>query len=355
MVLQNREISDLSGKLGNDLQNWYCLPLPNFTLVLLAIVGLGVFGGSSVVAQQRNPLQTIGETVADKASAHYCFERFTVSSHDGKRTWRVTVGIPKSAPPESGFPAFWMLDGNASLIEFDDSLLEELAAQPVPQVLVFIGYDNALRIDSEARYRDCTPVLTPPEDYGKQAYDLSGGADAFLEVIERKIRPKVGSLAPLDPERQSLWAHSLGGLFVLHALFTRPGSFQTFISGSPSMWWGQGYAAAAAERFITHNAGHPARVVIHLGGAERIGDRGNRDLSNPRVVAHLERIKAAPPDAAMQLAERLKQVPGLEVTYREFPDLGHGPMFRASLMGALQHMTGVTDRSATPRPGTENP
>lgn len=301
-------------------------------------------------AQQRNPLQTIGPTVADRESPHYRFERFTVSSADGSRTWRVHLGIPKAPPPAEGHPSFWMLDGNAALIEFDHALLEELAAGPAPQVLVFIGYDNALRIDSEQRNRDYTPALTPPEDYGKQPYDLSGGADAFLEVIERRIRPEVLARADMDPQRQTLWAHSVGGLFVLHTLFTRTGAFQTYVAGSPSMWWQNGLAVRESERFVTHNAGHPARVLVHLGGAERIGDRGDRDLSNPRVVAHLERIQGAPPDAAFQLAQRLRSVPGLEVSYREFDGLGHGPMFRASLMGALHTVAGVADRSGTPRP-----
>ena len=61
-------------------------------------------------------------------------------------------------------------------------------------------------------------------------------------------------------------------------------------------------------------------------------------------------IQAATPDAAMRLAETLATVPGVDASYREFPGLGHGPMFRASLMGALHAVTGVADRSDTPRP-----
>ncbi len=321
------------------------------SIAIVSALGCLFLPMTSAMAQQRNPLQTIGKTVAESDSSHYRFERFTVSSGDAQRTWRVHVGIPKTTAPSTGFPSFWMLDGNAALQEFDDALLKELAAQNPPQVLIFIGYDNQLRIDSEARNRDYTPSLTPAEDYGKQPYDLTGGADAFLEIIERKIRPQVDDRVRLDPKQQTLWAHSLGGLFALHTFFTRTGAFQTYVSGSPSMWWGQAYAVKEAERFVTHNAGRSVRIVIHLGGAERVGDRGPRDLTNPRVVAHLERIQAAPPDAAMQLAEKLKQVPGLDVSYREFPGLGHGPMFRASLMAALHDITGVADRSDTPSPG----
>ena len=92
--------------------------------------------------------------------------------------------------------------------------------------------------------------------------------------------------------------------------------------------------------------GQPAKLWLMLGGAERVGDRGKRDMSNPRVVAHLRRISGATPDAAMQLSERLGKVPGLSVQYREFDGLGHGPMLPASFHAALHELYGVSDRSA---------
>ena len=38
----------------------------------------------------------------------------------------------------------------------------------------------------------------------------------------------------------------------------------------------------------------------------------------------------------------------MQVEYRQFPALTHGPMFRASLMWALHAITGVADHSDTP-------
>lgn len=296
------------------------------------------------------PVRTIGETVADRISAHYRFERVAIRSDDGRRVWRVRIGIPRVDPPEAGFPSLWMLDGNAALTEFDGALLEELAARPNPHALVFVGHDNDLRFDTQARYRDYTPEYLPPDRDGDLPPQLTGGADAFLEVIERKIRPQLAGLIRLAPQQQAIWGHSLGGLFVLHAAVARPGSFQTYVAASPSMWWGQGYAAKEAERLIAHNAGHAARIIILVGGDERKGDLPPRGPADPRAIIHRERLKGAPPDAASRLADRLKAVPGLDVTYREFPGLGHGPMFRASLMNALHTVTGISERVEAPRP-----
>ncbi|MCD9032323.1 alpha/beta hydrolase [Luteimonas sp. Y-2-2-4F] len=317
--------------------------------VAAGLLALSPLAMPTASAQQRNPQQTIGETVADRPSAHYAFERFTVSSADGSRTWRVQVAVPKSTPPAAGFPAFWMLDGNAALVEFDDALLAELAAQPEPQVLVFVGYDNELRIDSDARTRDYTPFEGERPVRDGTTIVGGGGADALLEAIERQIRPEVRKRAATDPSRQTLWGHSLAGLFALHTLYTRTGAFGTYAAGSPSLWWGDGAMLGAPERrFAAHNAGRRARVLLGLGGGERARSVDHRDLSDPRVQVHLRRIEAAPPDSAERLAQRLSQVDGLEVEYREFPGLTHGPMFRASLMWALHAIAGVADRSGTP-------
>lgn len=312
----------------------------------MAVVVAMLLATPPLMAQQRNPAQVIGETVADRTSAHYRFERFVVTSQDGSRRWRVTLGIPTGKAPAAGFPALWMLDGNGALIEFDDSVLEELA-RTSPSLLVFVGYDNLLRIDSPARTRDYTPAA----DEGENGVLAGGGADAFLETLERQIRPEVARRAAFDGNRQTLWGHSLGGLFVLHALYTRSGAFQTYAPASPSLWWRQGMLLGAPEQqFIANNAGHPARVLLMLGGGERTPDFSNRDMSNPRVQAHLKRVSGAPSGAAAELGRRLQQVPGLQAEYIEFDGLSHGPMFRASLMRTLHEVTGIRDRSAEPRP-----
>ncbi|ATD68123.1 esterase [Luteimonas chenhongjianii] len=323
-------------------------PLRLATFAIAAGLLCGLQGvPSTAAAQQRDPTRTIGETVADRVSRHYTFERFEVASADGTRTWRVHVARPKAPAPAAGYPAFWMLDGNAALIEFDEALLAELAARPVPHALVFVGYPNALRIDSEARTRDYTPFAGERPQRDGTTVSGGGGADALLEVIERQIRPELEQRVTTDPTQQTLWGHSLAGLFALHTLYTRSGAFDTYAAGSPSLWWGDGALLGAPEqRFVANNAGRPARVLIGLGEGER--QVAHRDLSDPRVQVHLRRIEAAPPDSAEKLAQRLSAVDGLQVSYREFPRLTHGPMFRASLMWALHMVTGIADHSDTP-------
>ncbi|WP_249978572.1 alpha/beta hydrolase [Vreelandella olivaria] len=299
------------------------------------------------LAQPRNPSLSLHHTVLDEPSESYRFERFSVASPDQQRHWRVTLGIPKRPVPENGFAAFWMLDGNAALMEFDARLLDELIAQTNPPLLVFVGYDNDLRIDP-ARTRDYTFVTDPYHSDTTPSEYTGGGADAFLEIIERTIRPEIARRIATDPAQQTLWGHSLGGLLVLHTLYTRSGAFSSYAAGSPSLWWADGAILAEPEaRFIANNAGRPARVLLTLGGGERNRDISNRDMNDPRVQAHLRRIASAPSDSAATLAQRLEQLPGVTASYREFPELTHGLTLRASLMDALHQTVGISDHSNT--------
>ncbi len=70
-----------------------------------------------------------------------------LDSPDQQRRWRVNLAI------RSRLQAMYALDGNAVAMVLDQPLLAELAARNVPPVLVLIGYDNDLRIDSRAHPR----------------------------------------------------------------------------------------------------------------------------------------------------------------------------------------------------------
>lgn len=299
-------------------------------------------------AQQRNPQQPMGRTVLDQPADHYRFERFLVQSPDGQRRWRVNLGIPV-ASRQAPSPVLYALDGNAVAMVLDAALLAGLAARPTPPVLVLIGHDNDLRIDSAQRTRDYTAWIDRADDGRGTVQAVGGGAAAFLDMIERRIKPEVARRARIDAGRQALWGHSLGGLFVLSTLYTRPAAFQQYVAASPSLWWSQGAPLGDLEtQFIANNAGQPAQVWVMLGGDERRGNRGVRDMGNPRVVAHLRRVGGAPADAAQALAGRLADVPGLTVRYREFPGLGHGPMLPASFKATLSALYGIDDHSGTP-------
>ncbi|WP_225609460.1 alpha/beta hydrolase [Pseudomonas sp. PDM11] len=299
-------------------------------LVLLAISGAAM--------AKPDLSQPLGPTLADRGSPHYRFTQQELASADGQRHYRIWIATPEKTAPRAGYPVLYLLDGNAALGALQEAQLADLARRG-PPVLVFIGYATDLRFDATARAYDYTPPLPGGEpvidDIARQR--RGGGADVFLDLIEQRIKPLVQAQAPIDLTRQSLWGHSYGGLLTLHALFTRPASFQRYIAADPSLWWQGGFILQEAQAFLARPQAFDLTLLTAGAVRERPPADNNQD---PQVRARLEALAALPANAAEQLAEHLAAVSRGPVRYKRYPGLSHGPMLPASLGPALRLSTG---------------
>ncbi|QLF93206.1 alpha/beta hydrolase [Pseudomonas sp. ABC1] len=285
----------------------------------------------------------VGETIAERGSQYYRFERFTLDSADGLRHYRVDLAVPRKPAPPAGYPVAWLLDGNAALAELREDWLGELATGDAP-LLVMVGYDTELRFDVAARTYDYTPA--PQGQVGPLLEDdvrhrPAGGAAVFRALLEHEIRPRVAARHALDSARQTIWGHSYGGLFVLDSLFGNPGDYRHYVAASPALWWHDGLLLDTERRY-RERAGHPpASLLILRGAVERAGGPS----ADPRLLAARRQAQAAVPgDAAAQMARRLAKLPGLAVTYREYAGQGHGDMLPLSLHQALRLAAGLNER-----------
>lgn len=146
-----------------------------------------------------------------------------------------------------------------------------------------IGYrDEADGIPkTHNRTRDYTPTaFTPPDDThflaGNPAdYEGSGGADAFLDVIETEIIPFVEDQFTVDPNDRILVGKSMSGLAAVHALLTRADLFNRYIIVSPAIWWDD-WLLPRPERYVMRQAREAAdtartaetRAYFAVGDAE---------------------------------------------------------------------------------------
>ena len=93
------------------------------------------------------------------------------------------------------------------------------------------------------RFYDYTPY---PNTNFKNRLDSAsvpeqGGAAEFLQFIEEELKPQIESEFNVDRRRQTIFGHSLGGLFTLYAMFSKPQAFSCYIAGDPSIHWNQEY------------------------------------------------------------------------------------------------------------------
>lgn len=159
--------------------------------------------------------------------------------------YQVTVSIPKCEAPSEGFPVLYVLDGNAYGI-MSREVLKLQWRRPEktgvdPMIIVSIGYKTEA-VFLPQRVYDFTPpaqTVSLPDKPDGTPWPEHGGAQTFLDFLEKDIQPFIGAQASVNTGRQALFGHSLGGVFVLYALFERPYLFTDYISCSPSIWWNE--------------------------------------------------------------------------------------------------------------------
>lgn len=303
------------------------LPRPNATLRLAAVaLLLGATTCSSAWAAPR-PDQPMDDSILRRTDSGYRFQTLNLDSADGQRHYAIWIGKPERPAPAAGYPVLYMLDGNAALgaLKADELLTLSKGAAPV---LVAVGYAGNMRIDRAGRTMDYTPGPPGNDPLTQQP---SGGADAFLDLLEQQIKPAVARRVPLDASQQTLWGHSYGGLLVLHALLARPHRFAHYAAASPSLWW------LGSERLDAALQGLEPGLGRRLDGQPTtlLLMRGELELAAPRK----QPLPAgADPDSQMQgLLKALQTAPHLRVHFQTFPGLSHGPMLDASLRYLLQH------------------
>lgn len=230
------------------------------------------------------------------------------------RTYHIFVSTPAQSPPASGYPVIFVLDANSVF----GTMTETIRAQSRipertgvhPAIVVGIGYETEDPFHPNRHYDFTLPVPRaelPAHPKGGE-WPEQGGAAAFLSFIEDELKPMIASLYPVDPDRQSLFGHSLGGLFVLNAFLTSPGSFHTYIAGSPSIHWNEKALLEKAQ-----------------GVSDRINDR-NRSIGLLLAMGEQERHHPSKAyEKTEALTARLSALahPRLTVAFKSFPEESH--------------------------------
>lgn len=287
-------------------------------MVATALRFLGFALALRLAAQPGEP-PPMGTTMLQTGSAHYTFEELAFTSADGRRHYRIFLGLPRQPAPAGGYRTLYLLDGNAALCALDEPLLARLASAQ-PPVLVFLGQATDRQFDIASRIYDYTPRPPgSPTPFLDARGRTQGGAEEFFTWLHEQVQPAVQTRAQLAPHLRALWGHSFGGLFTLHVLEHHGDAFDCYFAASPSLWWNDGYMDRLDERLPASRPAH-ARLWLHRGSAEETGHH------NPAV----------PAEAARLLAARLQGRAGLTVVYREFAGLDHRASLDASLRESLE-------------------
>ncbi|WP_420226201.1 alpha/beta hydrolase [Pigmentiphaga litoralis] len=241
------------------------------------------------------------------------------------------------APAAGGYPVLYLLDGNAAFDSLRQARAQVGAARAAPVVLVGVGYDVDDRYDVQARSMDYTPPSpgadtprgVPGSPTAPGRAQPGGGADRMLAWMDGTLRPLIAQRYPVAKDRQGIYGHSFGALLVLHALFTDPGRYQTYVAASPSTWWNDRAIVKEARAFAegASASGRPARLFVLAGGKELDGVMAE---DSPEAIAR--RVNASGSTRVDKLTA------GVQASYAHQPGKSHGEMLPIGLAYAIRWM-----------------
>ncbi len=277
------------------------------------------------------------------------FEEWDQVSVGGGRAYRIFLFRPPGTPPPEGYPVVILPDGNTTFATAaQQASLRIREGEIRPAIIVGVGYP--IRDPSETRLPrllDLTPP-GPPAAFrpGMTADTAIGGADDFLDFILGDLMPRIAQRHPVDPSKLTLVGNSVGGLFALHAIFTRPQAFSTYVCGSTSLyWWTEQALADRLSRLGDYlaTAPVPPRVLMTVGGLEEWPQDGSPPPMPLMPQVSIETVQAINRmgrmiEDARRLTERLRALPaqpGYEVEFVVFDGETHVSVIPSTISRAL--------------------
>lgn len=156
------------------------------------------------------------------------------------------------------YPVLYMTDGDGHM-NHTASTIEFLTRNGRISELIVVGVTNT------DRTRDLTPAKSLQKNAaGELQFPTSGGADNFLKFFETELIPEVEKQYRVQPYRVFA-GHSLGGLFAIHAMISKPGLFNSYIAVSPSLQWVDGETLGRAEDFLKNQKDLNLTLYVSLG------------------------------------------------------------------------------------------
>lgn len=229
------------------------------------------------------------------------------------RQYQLQVGLPASyaSAPARRYPVLYVTDGYWDFPTIRTSYDNLVYDRVVPEfIIVGLGYAGENPDFGNLRRWELSPV--PVGDQG----EASGHAADFLRTLEREIIPFVEREYRADPSHRVLAGSSLGGLFTLYAMYTRPELFQGYIAVSPAVRehndWLLGYEEAFAR------SGRPLKARLYMTGAEN---------EWPDFLASIKRLHE-------RLAQR--KYPGFTYEFRLIDGARHAGTKAESYMRGMQ-------------------
>ena len=199
------------------------------------------------------------------------------------RQYQLHIGLPASYTKEPGrrYPVVFVTDGYWDFVKIDAIRGSLVYDKVVPEfITVGLGY-----VGENLDYGDLRRWELSPVAFGDGGPKASGHAADFLRTLETEIIPFVEREYRTDPAHRVLAGASLGGLFTLYTMYTKPELFSAYVAATPAVVVGDDWLFGYEEAFAKSGRQLKGRLSISGGGNESPGFLGGIRRFNERVAS----------------------------------------------------------------------
>lgn len=216
-----------------------------------------------------------------------------VPSSSLKRDYQVYVALPDSYKGSSRrYPVLFVTDANYAF-PVTRNIAQRLNKHAGMEEVIVVGLSYAKGDGAVfSRRRDYTPTTPRRHAYRSDMPERApafGEAGAYGRYLVDEVMPMIAAHYRADMSRKIFVGHSYGSLLGLELLFTRPGSFEHYILGSPSLWYDQGVMFEREKAYAAKHKALPASVYFGIGATETLapGKQRSRAEEDADMVADL--------------------------------------------------------------------
>jgi predicted alpha/beta superfamily hydrolase len=204
--------------------------------------------------------------IAQETSDIVIGQRITLKSKILDTEREISVYLPASYSENNfkKYPVIYLLDGKKFFHSFSGAVAQ-LSSDASPQIpeSIIVG------ITSQDRIKDSSPTHSLVGPYGKEVegFKTSGGANNFLKFIKEELIPSIDTTYRTNSYRLFV-GYSATGLTVLHALFTIPETFNSYLAIDFSAWFDNEITSKNAKIF--HNKKLPENKDVFITTVDRV-------------------------------------------------------------------------------------
>lgn len=199
------------------------------------------------------------------------------------RHYQLHIAVPGNYAKDTGkrYPVVYVTDAYWDFEKIDTIRGGLMYDKVVPEfIVVGLGYAGENLDYGNLRRWELSPV-----QFGEGGAEASGHAADFLTTIEKEIIPLIEREYRVDSSYRVLAGASLGGLFTLYSLYTKPDLFQAYIAATPAVTLGNDWLFDYEQAFAKSGRALKPRLFVSVGENERPQQVAGNKRFNDRIVS----------------------------------------------------------------------